>query len=229
MKQIQEALFGLQDTAYQAFQRKLVPTLFPEKIIGVRMPAVRAFAKRLKKDKPELAAVYLQELPHIYMEEYLLHGALVSMEKDYKTALLQTKQLLPFIDNWMTCDLLSPKVFAKHLPELLDEIDEWLASDAEYTIRFGMKMLMSFYLDDAFTPDLLEKVAAANTDAFYVKMMTAWYFATALAKQYEAAVPYLEKKRLDKWTHNKTIQKAVESYRVTDAHKEYLRTLRRHE
>lgn len=228
MKQIQDTLFELQDTVYQAFQRRLVPTLTPEKIIGVRMPAVRAYAKRLKKETPELAAAYIQELPHFYMEEYLLHGALVSMEKDYETALVQTKRLLPFIDNWMTCDLLSPKVFAKHRPKLLGEIDGWLASDAEYTVRFGMKMLMSFYLDDAFTEDLPEKVAAANTDAFYVKMMTAWYFATALAKQYEAAVPYLEEKRLDKWTHNKTIQKAVESYRVTDAHKKYLRTLRIH-
>lgn len=223
-EEIRQELFQLQDKKYREFHSGLVPTIEREKIIGVRVPAMRKLAKALRKDGR--AEAFLENLPHDYLEENTLHGILISEEKDFEKALEQTKRFVHYIDNWATCDITSPKVFKKHLPQLLGQIDFWLQSEEEFTLRFGIEMLMAFYLDDAFQEEYLEKVAAVTNPAFYVKMMVAWYFATALAKQYEAAIPYLEDHRLEKWTHNKTIQKAVESFRVTEEHKEYLRTLR---
>lgn len=224
-EEIRKELFALRDEKYREFHSGLVPTVNPEKIIGVRVPALRKLAKELRKDGR--AEVFLETLPHAYLEENTLHGVLISQEKDFEKALQQTREFVPYIDNWATCDITSPKIFKKHLPELLPEIDRWLQSEEEFTLRFGIGMLLQFYLDDVFQEEYLEKVAAVDNEAFYVKMMVAWFFATALAKQYDAAVPYLENHRLEKWTHNKTIQKAVESFRITEEQKTYLRTLRR--
>ena len=221
---IQQRLFELQDLKYRDFQCKLMPTVAPETVIGVRTPALRALAKELAGS--EEAAEFLKILPHEYYEENNLHGFIIERLKGYDETVAALDAFLPYVDNWATCDLMSPKVFKKHTEELLGKIDEWLASDKTYTVRFGIEMLMSFYLDERFEPLCLEKVASVKSEEYYINMMIAWYFATALAKQYEAALPYIENRRLERWTHNKTIQKAVESYRITDEQKAYLKTLK---
>ena len=218
-------LFALQDLKYQAFQCRLMPTVDPETVIGVRTPALRELAKEFGKT-PE-AAPFLQDLPHRYSEENNLHRLLLSAMKDYEQIIPALDAFLPFVDNWATCDLISPKVFKKHLPDLLPEIRRWMASGHTYTVRFGIGMLMSFYLDGAFQPEYLDWVAAVRSQEYYVNMMIAWYFATALAKQYESTLPYIEYQRMDTWTHNRAIQKAIESDRITDQQKTYLRTLKR--
>ena len=222
---IQKKLFALQDVKYRDFQRKLMPTVSPETVIGVRTPELRKLAKALSKE-PEIGA-YLKLLPHRYYEENNLHGFLLDGIKDYNEAVSAVDAFLPYVDNWATCDLMSPKVFQKHLPELLTKIREWISGTHTYTVRFGIGMLMSYYLDEAFTPEFPEWVAGIHSAEYYINMMIAWYFATALAKQWGAALPYIEQQRLDKWTHNKAIQKAIESYRITEEQKAYLRTLKR--
>lgn len=221
---VQTRLFDLQDTQYRAFQCKLMPTVDPETVIGIRTPELRKFAKAFAKT-PE-AKEFLTILPHTYYEENNLHGFLIEAMKDYGQAVAALDAFLPYVDNWATCDLMRPKVFQKHLPELLADIRRWMDSDRVYTIRFGIEMLMTFYLDGQFRPEYLEWVAAVKSREYYVNMMIAWYFATALAKQYDAALPYIEGRCLEPWTHNKAIQKAIESYRVTDEQKTYLRTLK---
>lgn len=181
----------------------------------VQVPLLRKLAKQLA-DTPE-AEVFLQELPHFYYEENALHAFLLESVRDYGTALAATERFLPYVDNWAVCDCFSPKVFAQHKPELLPAIRRWLGSDQVYTVRYGIGMLMRYYLDDAFRPEYLAWVAAVHSEEYYVNMMRAWYFATALAKQPAAALPWLTEKRLDVWTHNKTIQKAVESRRIPGA------------
>lgn len=225
---IREELFSLQDKKYREFQAKLIPTVDPETVIGVRTPQLRKLAKHLYKetDPAELEA-FLKELPHKYFDENQLHAFLISEEKDYDRCVAQVNAFLPYIDNWATCDQLSPKVFKKHRGELLSHIREWISSDSTYTIRFGIGMLMQHYLDDNFEPAYPEMVAQVRSEEYYVNMMIAWYFATALAKQYETAVTYIEGQKLDVWTHNKAIQKARESYRITPAQKEYIKTLKR--
>ena len=225
MTGIQQQLFQWRDEQYRAFQLPLIPTREPETVIGVRMPQLRQYAKSLAKG--ELRAAFLCELPHTYHEEMLLHVLLLAQERDFDRLIAGTERVLPYIDSWAVCDSFSPKLFRKHTQELLPHIDRWLGADHEYTVRFGIKMLMDFYLDEHFSPAYLDKVAAVRHEAYYVRMMAAWYFATALAKQYDAVIPWLEERRLDAWTHNKTIQKAVESYRIPDERKAYLRTLRR--
>lgn len=222
--EIQKELFDLQDEKYREFSSSLMPTVDPERVIGVRTPDLRKLAKKLAK-KPDIDE-FLRCLPHQYYEEDNLHGFIIEGMKDYETCVQAMDAFLPYIDNWATCDLISPKVFKKHLPELLDKIREWIASDRVYTVRFGIGMLMSFYLDDAFDPEYLDMVCSVRSEEYYVNMMIAWYFATALAKQYDAAVPYIEEKRLDVWTHNKAIQKSVESRRITEEQKNYLRSLK---
>ncbi|WP_434509753.1 DNA alkylation repair protein [Desulfitobacterium sp. AusDCA] len=224
-EEIRRRLFALQDLKYKEFAGKLMPTVDPETVIGVRTPDLRKLAKEIAKT-PE-AAEFLQILPHAYYEENNLHGFLIETIRDYEAAVLAVEKFLPYIDNWATCDLISPKVFKKHRPELYEKIKVWLKSDRTYTVRFGIGMLMSFYLDDDFRSEMPELVADIRSDEYYVNMMIAWYFATALAKQYEAALPYLREQRLEKWTHNKAIQKALESYRIGDEAKAYLRTLKR--
>lgn len=224
MTQIQQALFSMQDEGYRDFQSRLMPTISKEQIIGVRTPMLREYAKTLYKNGDYHD--FLQELPHAYYEENNLHGALLCKMKDFSTLIDEIERFLPYVDNWATCDMLHPKIFAKHTEELLPYIRRWLVSEHPYTIRFGIEMLMNEYLDEHFEETYLAEVSRITSDEYYVNMMIAWYFATALAKQYEATLPYLEKKLLSPWVHNKTIQKAVESYRITGEQKDYLKTLR---
>lgn len=225
--EIQERLFSLQDTEYQKFQAGLIPTIDPEFIVGVRTPELRKLAKEFSK-RTDITD-FLADLPHKYYEENNLHGYIIEQIKDYESCVSEVNRFLPYVDNWATCDTMRPKIFAKkkeNKEKLLKEIDLWLASDKTYTIRFGIGMLLSFYLDEDFQPEQAEAVSAIRSDEYYVNMMIAWYFATALAKQYEIVLPYITEKRLPVWVHNKTIQKAVESYRITAEQKEFLRTLR---
>ena len=221
---IRAELFRLQDERYRAFHSALIPTVPKEKVIGVRVPALRKLAKRLA-GTPQ-AEAFLQELPHFYYEENDLHAFLVEAIRDYSEALRATEKFLPYIDNWATCDCFCPKAFAKHKEELLVHIRCWLDAGEVYTVRYGMGMLMRYYLDDAFRPEYLAWVAGVQSEEYYLNMMRAWYFATALAKQPDAALPWITEKRLDVWTHNKTIQKAVESCRIPDEMKRQLRALR---
>ena len=222
--EILKTLFALQDLKYRDFQAKLMPTVDPETVIGVRTPELRRLAKEYAKT-PE-SREFLKMLPHRYYEENNLHGFLLETVKDYGQAMEYVENFLPYINNWATCDMVCPKVFGKHLPELLEKIRVWIASGETYTVRFGLGMLMRFYLDEAFRPEYLELAASLRSEEYYVNMMTAWYFATALAKQYGAALPYLQERRLDPWTHNKTIQKALESRRISEEQKTCLRALR---
>lgn len=223
MEQIVGQLFALQDEEYRRFHAKLMPDCPSERIIGVRVPALRKLARTMDGT---LAAAFLQELPHDYYEENNLHAFLLERIRDYPTCLAQVERFLPFVDNWATCDGFNPLVFAKHTALLLPEIDRWLASAHSYTVRFGIVQLMRHYLDGEFAPQILERAAAVRGDAYYIQMAVAWFFATALAKQYGATLPYLTERRLLPWTHNKTIQKAIESYRIPSEQKAFLRTLR---
>lgn len=223
-REIQSRLLAMQDLKYRDFHGALMPTVEKERIIGIRVPKLRKFAKELAGN-PDIG-VFLKDLPHTYYEENNVHAFLIEQIKDYETCLAQVERFLPFVDNWATCDMMAPKVFGKHKNELLEAILRWIASDKTYTIRFGVGMLMRFYLDEDFKPEYLGMVAELRSEEYYVNMMIAWYFATALAKQYEAALPYFEERRLDVWTHNKAIQKARESYRITQEQKEYLNTLK---
>ena len=222
--EIRKELFRLCDTEYRDFQVRLIPTVAPELVIGVRTPVLRKYAGQLLKR--EDAGEFLGDLPHRYFDENQLHAFMISGIKDYGTCLEQVDRFLPYVDNWATCDQLSPRVFKRHRQELLGEIRGWIASDRTYTVRFGLGMLMSHYLDEDFDPAFLDLAAEVRSEEYYINMMTAWYFATALAKQYDAALPYIEDHRLDTWTHNRTIQKAVESFRVSPEQKQYLRSLR---
>ena len=220
----QELLFQLQDKGYRDFQSKLIPTIPVETIIGVRIPAIRKLAKEYGKD-PE-SVEFLKQLPHTYYDENILHALLVAEIKDYEVCVKEVEHFLPYVDNWAVCDIFSPKVFRKNKDKLIDKIREWTASGQPYTCRFGMEMLMTHFLDEDFRVEYLEIPAAVHSEEYYVNMMIAWFYATALAKQWDVAVGYIEKKWLDPWTHNKTIQKARESYRITREQKEYLKTLK---
>lgn len=223
-ERIQEQLWEMQDVGYKDFHAKLIPTVAPEAIIGVRTPELRKYARKLAKD-PQIDD-FLAQLPHQYYDENNVHAFVVEQIRDYGECLAQTEHFLPYIDNWATCDMMAPKVFAKHKTELLESVQRWIASSETYTIRYGVGMLMRFYLEEDFRQEYLQWVADIRSEEYYVNMMRAWYFATALAKQYEAVIPYLEEKRLDDWTHNKAIQKACESYRITAQQKKYLRGLK---
>ena len=222
---IRKALFSMQDIDYQRFQSSLLPTIDKKTIIGVRTPELRRYARELAGTLQ--ATLFMRELPHFYYEENNLHGLFISLMQDWDSAVTAVETFLPYIDNWATCDTLSPKCFSKRLPELLERIQKWLLSPHAYTVRFGLGMLMRYYLDEAFIPSYLELAASVHSDEYYVNMMVAWYFATALAKQHTAAIVYLEEKRLPEWIHNKTIQKAVESRRIDEQKKAYLRMLKR--
>lgn len=223
-KKVKQELFELQDLKYRDFHAKLIPTMEKEKIIGVRTPALRGFAKKF--GKTEESKLFIKKLPHQYYEENNLHGLLIEQIKDYDECLVELKRFLPYIDNWATCDLLALRLVKKHLDVFIKEIYKFMESEHTYIIRFGISMLMKYYLEDEFNIEYPDKVADIRSEEYYVNMMRAWYFATALAKQYEQIIPFVEKKRLDVWTHNKTIQKAIESYRITDEQKTYLRTLK---
>ena len=223
-EEIREKLYDRQDLKYRDFQAKLIPGMEPEKMIGVRTPDLRKIAKQMVKR--EDIGEFLENLPHEFFDENQAHAFVISELKDYGRCVHEVERFLPFVDNWATCDQMSPKVFKKHRPELLDSIKEWIRSEHTYTVRFAVGMLMQHYLDEDFDPAYPEMVAEVQSEEYYIRMMIAWYFATALAKQYEAVLPYIEERRLEPWTHNKTIQKAVESYRITPEQKEYLKSLK---
>ena len=225
IKSIQDEIYALSDENYKDFTAKLIPTVNPDTVIGVRTPALRSLAKEISGDK-EKAGVFLDSLPHKYFEENQLHAFIISGIKDYDECIARLERFLPFTDNWATCDQMSPKVFKKHRRELTGSICRWIESDKVYTVRFGIKMLMEHFLDEDFDLSYPQAVSKIRSDEYYINMMIAWYFATALAKQYDAVLPFIEGRKLDKQTHNKTIQKAIESYRITPEQKEYLRTLR---
>lgn len=218
-------LFELQDLKYREFHSRLMPTVEKSRVIGVRTPDLRKLAKELKNTL--YANEFLQKLPHEYYEENNLHAFLIEEIKDYGSCIEELNKFLTLVDNWATCDMMRPKVFKKHLPELLEQIKIWLASGETYTVRYGIECLMLYYLDDSFSPEYPEMISKIRSDEYYIRMMVAWYFATALAKRYNDIVPYIEQNKLDADTHNKTIQKAIESYRITPEQKAYLRTLKR--
>lgn len=218
-------LFALADEEYATFQAKLTPTLDRNLFIGVRVPIARKLAKEIYKAGN--FDYFLAELPHKYYDENMLHGLIISEMKDFHQCIKEVEIFLPYVDNWAVCDIMSPKCFKKHKMELLPIIKRWAKLSEEYTIRFGLEMLMSHYLDEDFKPEYLEIAVAVRSEAYYVNMMIAWFFATALAKQWNSTIPYIEESKLDRWVHNKTIQKARESYRITKEQKEYLLTLRR--
>lgn len=229
-------LFAMQDVQYRDFQSKLIPNVPPDLFIGIRTPDLRKYARELYKEEKDPAAgsirqdsfleAFLEDLPHQYFDENQLHAFVISEEKNFDVCIARIERFLPFADNWATCDQLSPKVFKKNRDALLPCLRKWISSDHTYTVRFAIGMLMQHYLDDAFDPSYPELIASVQSEEYYVRMMIAWYFATALAKQYDAVLPFLEERRLDPWTHNKTIQKAVESYRITPEQKTYLRSLK---
>ena len=223
-EEIINRLYEHQDEKYRDFQGGLIPGIDPESMIGVRTPELRKLAKEIAGSGAE---GFLNALPHRYFEENQLHAFIISGIKDKEEALRRVEEFLPYVDNWATCDQMSLKCFKKNPWDIYPAVMRWIYSGSTYTIRFGIGYLMEFMLDEHFHPTCLEVVSAVKSEEYYVRMMIAWYFATALAKQYEFAVSYLEQRLLDPWTHRKTIQKALESFRVTPEHKEYLRTLRR--
>ena len=223
-EEIVAELFRLQDKKYADMQKKIIPTVDPDRIIGVRTPELREFAKTLYKDTS--ADLFLAELPHRYFDEDQLHAFVISLEKDFNVCIEKIEEFLPYIDKWATCDQLSPKAFKKEPEKLLPYIRTWIGSNEIYTVRFATGMLMRFFLDEKFDTKYADMVAAIRSEEYYINMMIAWYFATALAKQYTAILPYIEERRLDAWTHNKAIQKSIESYRITPEQKAYLKTLK---
>ncbi|MBR0352926.1 MAG: DNA alkylation repair protein [Oscillospiraceae bacterium] len=220
---IRQKLLEMQDPDYREFLIKLIPSVIPDRVIGIRTPELRKLAKEILKR--EDLSDFLNDLPHTFFEENQLHAFVISGMKDYDACMSALERFLPYVDNWATCDQMSPKVFKKHKSELMEHIRCWIASDECYTVRFGIGMLMEHFLDDDFVPAYSEMAAAVVSEEYYVRMMIAWYFATALAKQYDAVIPYIEENRLDSWTHNKTIRKAIESYRIDPDKKAYLRSL----
>ncbi len=224
MKTITDELFKLKDEKYADFSFKLAPTLKREDFIGVRAPALKGYYKKIKNEP--YVKEFLDELPHHYYDENMLHSICLSDIKDYDEALTRVNQFLPYVDNWAACDTLKPKAFAKNKEKLIKEIKKWVKSKKTYTIRFGIEMLMNFYLDEDFKEEYLDIVSPIRSEEYYVNMMIAWYYATALAKQYDMVIKDIENHKLDKWTHNKAIQKAIESYRITDEQKVYLRSLK---
>ncbi len=225
MTQIQERLFELRDEKYRDFQSKLIPNIRKETVIGVRTPLIKALAKELYGS--EEAKKFLASLPHRYFDENQLHSFLISVEKDFRKCVYEVEKFLPYIDNWATCDQLSPKCFYSHSDELESIIPHWINSNHAYTVRFGIGAYMRYFLDDKFALEYAERVASIKSDEYYINMMIAWYFATALVKQWDHIFPFIEKKILPLWVHNKTIQKAIESYRISQEKKEILRNLKR--
>lgn len=221
---IEKQLFLLKDEKYRQFSIKLIPNIDPERVLGVRIPVLRKFAKELSKS--ENVKPFLSDLPHKYYDENNLHAFLICEIKDYDEVVFELERFLPYVDNWSTCDVLSPKVFKKNLDKLIVDIKRWISSKEPYTIRFGIEILMTYFLDEHFKKEYLEEVAKIRSEEYYVNMMIAWFFATALTKQYDKTLPYLQNNKLQKWVHNKTIQKAKESFCITDSKKEYLKSLK---
>lgn len=223
MTEIQNELFALSDADFRLFTAKLMPTMAFERVIGVRTPDLRNYCKNLDNEKSE---GFINQLPHKYYEEDNLHAFIIEKISDYDRCIYELERFLPYVDNWATCDMLRPKVLGNHKVKLISQIKKWLKSKDVYVIRFAIEMLMVHFLDEDFKAEYMDLVASIESDEYYIKMMQAWYFATALAKQYDDAVKFIVDKKLDKWVHNKTISKACESFRVDKVHKEYLKTLK---
>ena len=224
LTKLQKQLFELQDLKYRDFHSKLMPETDKETVIGIRTPVLRKFAKEFAGTSE--AEAFLRQLPHRYYEENNLHMMLITGIKDYEKCMEEIQRFLPCIDNWATCDAFSPKVFGKYPEKILAYAGKWIKSDKTYTVRYGIGVFMRYFLDDHFDKKFMDEIAAVRSDEYYVNMMIAWYFATALAKQYEAALDVLKKRSLSPWTHNKAIQKARESHRITTEQKEYLNLLK---
>ncbi len=224
MTSIKEELFALKDEKYKAFQCKLMPTVSPEKVIGVRTPDLRELSKRLWNDG--VAEVFMKTLPHTYYEEDNLHATFIEKITDFDTCINELDRFLPFVDNWATCDMMNPKVLKTEPEKLLSKAYEWIESKDTYTVRYGIGVLLRYFLKEKFTVEFAERVAEIKSDEYYVKMMVAWYFAEALSKQYEAILPFIKEKRLDVWIHRKAIQKAIESRKITPEQKEELKQSR---
>ena len=218
---IEKELFKMQDTEYRDFHARLVPNIEKKAIIGVRLPQIRAFAKELKPETD----VFLKALPHKYYEENTLHAILVSELSDFDECVEELNKFLPYVDNWATCDAIRPKSFKKNRKRLISYIEKWLKSSHTYTVRFAAEMLMTHFLDEDFDEKYLDWVSGIKSDEYYINMMIAWYFQVALVKKWEYALPYIKEKRLPKWAHNKAIQKARESYRMTQEQKDLLKSL----
>ena len=230
-KEIREKLISMQDLKYREFSASLMPTVDPSTVIGVRIPMLRAMARDMLRQAKECGDAsdieeFLSDLPHAFFEENNLHVFIVAGIKSFPECVRRAEEFLPFVDNWSTCDSFRPLCFAKHRTELLPHIYKWIASDREYTVRYAIELLMVYFLDDGFSSKYPDAVSKIRSDKYYVNMMIAWYFATALAKQYDSVIPYLERRILSPWVHNKTIQKACESFRVSKDQKEYLKTLK---
>lgn len=224
---IQESLFSMQDEKIRLFNAKLIPNLPLEKFIGIRTPVLRKFAKELYKNEPEKAKEFMKNLPHKYFEENQLHTFLIEQIKDYDECIAEIEKFLPYIDNWATCDSFTPKLLKKYPKELHKKIKLWIKSEHCYTVRYAIGCLLSYYLDEEFSPKDLELIAKIKSEEYYINMMIAWYFSFALIKQYDATIGYIEEKRLGDFVHRKTIQKAVESLRISDERKEYLKSFRK--
>lgn len=221
---VRDRLFALQDEKYRDFHSALMPTVDKDKIIGVRVPELRKLSKELYKNG--VGNEFIKNLPHDFYEEDNIHAFIVEQINDFDVCLAETERFLPFIDNWATCDMFSPKVFSKHTDIIYNKSLEWISSDKTYTVRYGIGMLMRYFLDENFNENILKIVSELKSDEYYVNMMIAWFFATALAKQYDSAIKYIKDKRLETWVHNKTIQKSIESNRISNETKNYLRTLK---
>lgn len=223
---IQTKLFSFEDKEYKNFNKKLIPNIDENTMIGIRTPVLRKFAKEFFKAEPEQVSDFMEEVPHKYFEENNLHGFFIENIKDFDEAVKETEKFLPYIDNWAICDSFSPKIFKKHHEEIYKKILVWIKSKHTYTVRYAIGLLLSNYLDEHFKPEMLELVSKIRSDEYYVNMMIAWYFSFALIKQYKTALPHIENKKLDTFTHNKAIQKAIESYRIPKEVKELLRGMK---
>ena len=224
INKIKKDLLLMQDKTYKDFHSKLMPTINPNSIIGIRVPVLRDYAKKLfKENSIESLNPFLKNLPHEFYEENNIHAFIIEKINNFDECIFYLEEFLPYIDNWATCDMLNPKIFKTNCDKLLEKIYQWINSDSVYTVRFGIGMLMRFFLDEKFETKYLDLVSSINSEEYYINMMRAWFFATALAKQYDQTLPYIKNYSLDKWTHNKTIQKANESFRITKDQKEELK------
>lgn len=223
---IQTRLFSFEDKKYKDFNKKLIPNIDENTMIGIRTPVLRKFAKEFFNAEPEQVSEFMKDVPHKYFEENNLHGFFIENIKDFDEAINETEKFLPYIDNWETCDIFSPKIFKKHHDKMYKKILVWIKSKHTYTVRYAIGLLLSNYLDEHFRLEMLELVAKVKSDEYYVKMMIAWYFSFALIKQYDKTLPYIEGKKLDTFTHNKAIQKTIESSRIPKEVKEHLRTMK---
>lgn len=224
-KYVQDSLMKMSDEEYRVFQMNLIPNIIEQTVIGVRIPLLRRFAKKLIEN--EMAQEFMVSLPHKYYDENNLHVFLIEQMSDFDCVLHELERFLPYVDNWATCDLIRPYVFKRNTDKLIEHLRQWICSQSVYTVRFAICTLMNYFLDEAFELEQLDMVAGIESSDYYINMARSWYFAEALAAQYDSALPYLEQNKLDLWTHNKTIQKALDSKKISAETKVLLRKLKR--